>query len=127
MVVRPPIGNLDLQDGEYWLLKKILYGLRRSPHHWNNMIKLIIINIGLNPSPHDPCLLYGVLINPSSPARTSYLQYQLHVGLYVKDLLFRVPIQNLATISHPSYKTVSTGSLRKIYMDYVDPPIIGTT
>ena len=26
-VIRPPIGDLDLQDDEYWLLNKTLYGL----------------------------------------------------------------------------------------------------
>ena len=30
-VIRSPIGNPDLQEDEYWLLKKTLYGLRRSP------------------------------------------------------------------------------------------------
>ena len=50
-----------------------------------NMIKGILLYIGLNPSPHDPWLINGVLTNPSSPAYNSYLQYQLHVGLYVDD------------------------------------------
>ena len=30
-IIRPPLGNPDAQPGEYWLLKKTLYGLRRSP------------------------------------------------------------------------------------------------
>ena len=38
-VIRPPIVDLDFQEDEYWLLNKTLYGLRRSPHHWYNMIK----------------------------------------------------------------------------------------
>ena len=44
--------------------------------------------MGINPSPHDPCLLSGVITNPSSPACTSYLQSQLHVVLYVNDFVF---------------------------------------
>ena len=44
--------------------------------------------MGLNPSPHDPWLLSGVFTNPSSPACTSDLQYKLHVGLYIDDLVF---------------------------------------
>ena len=52
------------------------------------MIKEIILRMGINPSPHDPCVLSGVLTNPSSPACTSDLQSQLHVGLYVDAFLF---------------------------------------
>ena len=33
-VIRPPIGDPDFQEYEYWLLKKTLYGLCRSPHRW---------------------------------------------------------------------------------------------
>ena len=41
--IRPPIGDPAFQEYEYWLLKETLYGLRRSPHHWYNMIKGIIL------------------------------------------------------------------------------------
>ena len=44
--------------------------------------------MGLNASPHDPCLLSGVLANPSSPETISAVQSQLHVGLYVDDFVF---------------------------------------
>ena len=44
--------------------------------------------MGLNPSPHDPGLLSGVLTNHSYPEFTSDLQSQIHVGLYVKNLVF---------------------------------------
>ena len=86
-MIRPPIGDPAFQDGEYWILKKTLYGLRLSPHLWYNMIKGILLQIVLNPSLHDPCLLSGVLTNPYSPASTSDLQYQLHVGLYVENFV----------------------------------------
>ena len=33
-VIRPQIGDPAFQEDECWLLKKTLYGLRRSPHHW---------------------------------------------------------------------------------------------
>ena len=87
-VIRPPIGDPDFQDDEYWLLKKTLYGLRWSPHHWYNMIKGILLKMGLNTSPHDPCLLSGEHTNPSSTAWTTDLQSQLHVGIYVDEFLF---------------------------------------
>ena len=54
----------------------------------DNMIKVIILNMGLNPSPHYPCLLPGVHANPSSPDTISAVQYQLHVSLYVKNFVF---------------------------------------
>ncbi len=33
-IIKPPIGNPDAENDEYWLLKCTLYGLCRSPHHW---------------------------------------------------------------------------------------------
>ena len=60
-VIRPPIGDPSFQEYEYWLLKKKLYGLRQSPHHWHNTIKGIILKMGLKASPHDPCLLSVIL------------------------------------------------------------------
>ena len=47
-VIRTPIGDPDFQDDEYWLLKKKIYGLRWSPHHWYNIIKGILLKMGLN-------------------------------------------------------------------------------
>ena len=32
-VVRPPVGDPAYHKDEFWLLKKTLYGLRRSPRH----------------------------------------------------------------------------------------------
>ena len=72
-VIRPTISHPSFQDDEYWLLIITLYGLRRSLHHWYNMIKGILLKMVLNDSPHNPCLIYGVLTNPYSPACTSDL------------------------------------------------------
>ena len=44
--------------------------------------------MGLDASPHIPWLLYSVITTPSSPECTSYLQFQLHVVLYVNDFVF---------------------------------------
>jgi hypothetical protein len=38
MIVKPPIGNPDTKKDEYWLLKRTLYGLCRSPQHWYTKI-----------------------------------------------------------------------------------------
>ena len=41
-IVRPPSGNPEAEPGEYWLLKRTLYGLRRSPRHWYDKINAIL-------------------------------------------------------------------------------------
>ena len=87
-VIRPPIGNPDFQEDEYWLLNKTLYGLPRSPYHWYNTIKGILLNMGLKASPHDPCLISGILDNPSPPQTISESQPQLPIGLCVDDFVF---------------------------------------
>lgn len=48
-IVKPPIGDPGAGKDEYWLLKKTLYGLRRSPRHWYNKITLVLSSIGLKP------------------------------------------------------------------------------
>ena len=88
MVLRPPIGNPYYQEDEYWILKKTLYGLHRPPHHCYNTIKGILLKMFLKASPHDPCLLSGVLANPSSPDTIYAAQSQIHVGLYVENFVF---------------------------------------
>ena len=87
-VIRPPIGDPDFQEYEYWLLKKTLHGLCRYPHHWYNTIKGILLKMGLEASPHDPWLLYDTLEKPNSNKTISENQSQLHVGLYVDDFVF---------------------------------------
>ena len=44
--------------------------------------------MGLEASPHDTCLLYGVPVNPSYTETISAVQPQPHVGLYVDDFVF---------------------------------------
>jgi len=46
-IVKPPIGDPDAKEGEYWLLKRTLYGLRRSPKHWYDKISTIFNRLGL--------------------------------------------------------------------------------
>ena len=87
-VIRPPIGDPDFQEDEYWILKKTLYVLRRYPHHWYNMSKGVLLKIGLEASPHETCLLSGIFDNPYFPQNISESQSQLHVGLYVDDFVF---------------------------------------
>ena len=64
-VVRPPFGDPAFSKGEYWLLRKTLYGLQRSPRHWYDMFTSILRDLKLEPSPHDPCLYSGVVNDAS--------------------------------------------------------------
>ena len=46
-IVRPPSGDPDAGEREYWLLLKTLYGLRRSPRHWYEKLKAVLLSLGL--------------------------------------------------------------------------------
>lgn len=85
-IIRPPLGDPDARDGEYWLLKKTLYGLRRSPKHWYDMASKALLSMGLVQSLHDPCLFHGVPSSPDEP--TSPNDKPLTVGLYVDDMVY---------------------------------------
>ena len=50
IIVRPPIGNPDSDPDDFCLPKKTLYGLRRSPQHWYNLITKILTDMGLTAS-----------------------------------------------------------------------------
>jgi hypothetical protein len=86
-IVRSPSGDPDTEPGEYWLLLRTLYGLRRSPCHWYNKINAILRLIGLTSSLEDPCLYSGYIVNPSDPSATKS-EYPLSLGLYVDDFIY---------------------------------------
>jgi hypothetical protein len=85
-IVKPPIGDPDTKKDEYWLLKRTLYGLCRSPRHWYTKIKGILNNLGLKDNASNPCLFTGNLINPSNPAVELSLA-PLTLGIYVNDFI----------------------------------------
>ena len=37
-VLKPPHGDTRTPPNTYWLLLRTLYGLKRSPHHWYNLV-----------------------------------------------------------------------------------------
>ncbi len=86
-IVKPPIGNPDAKKDEYWLLKRTLYGLRRSPRHWYNKIKGILNSLGLKDNASDPCLFTGNLVNPSNPVGEPSTA-PLTLGIYVYDFVY---------------------------------------
>ena len=78
-VLRPPPGCPFTPPNSYWLLKRTLYGLRRSPRHWFDRATEILRNIGLQPLPNAPCIFTGALI-PGEPP--------LYLGMYVDDFVY---------------------------------------
>jgi hypothetical protein len=86
-IVKPPLGDPDAAKDEYWLLKKTLYGLRRSPRHWYNKISAVLRCMGLKPNASDPCVFTGSLCNPNNPAE-DIPAAPLTIGLYVDDFIY---------------------------------------
>ena len=86
-VVRPPIGDPFAAKNEFWLLKKTLYGLRRSPKHWYDKIDGIFCSMGLQKNIYDPCLYTGFIKDPDDPSDTAAL-IPMTLGLYVDNFVF---------------------------------------
>jgi hypothetical protein len=79
IICRPPRGCPLSKPGDLWLLRKTLYGLRRSPYHWYHNIKNILLDLGLSISDHDQCVFSGKLAPHLPP---------LYLGLYVDDFKY---------------------------------------
>ncbi len=86
-IICPPSGDPEAAPNEYWLLKRTLYGLRRSPRHWYDKISAILRSIGLIPSLKDPCLYTGFIVDPSNPSSTPS-SAMLSLGMYVDDFVY---------------------------------------
>ncbi len=78
-VLKPPNGCPFTPPKSYWKLKKTLYGLRRSPRHFYQLARKILLQIGLIQHPTSPCLFYGQLIDGQPP---------IYLGLYVDDFIY---------------------------------------
>ena len=78
--------------------------------------------MGLNPSTHDPCLVYSLRSNPSSPDTISTVQSQLHVGLYVDNFVFYSSDPTQESL----FKTLLQEHIQVNFMWYVDY-FLGTT
>jgi hypothetical protein len=79
IICRPPRGCPLSKAGDLWLLRKTLYGLRRSPYHWYQNIKKIFLGMGLQISEHDQCVFSGKLAPHLPP---------IYLGLYVDDFKY---------------------------------------
>jgi hypothetical protein len=78
-IIRPPHGCPITPSNTYLLLKKTLYGLRRSPRHWYNTCKAALESIGLSACPNAPCIFSGIIVEGEPP---------LTLGLFVDDFLY---------------------------------------
>ena len=63
----------------YLLLKKILYGLKRSPRHWYQKAKAAFLSLGLKTYANSPCSFTGTILKNKPP---------LYLCLYVDDFIF---------------------------------------
>eukprot|EP00531_Pseudo-nitzschia_arenysensis_P008906 CAMPEP_0116127296 /NCGR_PEP_ID=MMETSP0329-20121206/6769_1 /TAXON_ID=697910 /ORGANISM="Pseudo-nitzschia arenysensis, Strain B593" /LENGTH=2217 /DNA_ID=CAMNT_0003621395 /DNA_START=65 /DNA_END=6718 /DNA_ORIENTATION=- len=78
-VVRPPKGCPRSKPGIYWLLKKTLYGLSRSPKHWYDTFSGLLKKLGFKAMLQDPCV-FKCTPMPGKPP--------IYVGMYVDDFIY---------------------------------------
>ena len=83
-VLRPPPGCPRTPPNTYWLLKRTLYGLKRSPRHWFNKATHLLKKCNLHPTPNNPCLFVG---KPDG-------KHIMYLGLYVDDFVYFSPNSN---------------------------------
>lgn len=73
--MKQPEG-VDDGSGRVLRLKKGLYGLKQAPLAWNNKLKAVLLQMGLQQSKQDSCVFYG---NEEGKA--------VIVGVYVDDMI----------------------------------------
>ena len=78
-ILRPPYGCPETPPNSYWLLKRSLYGLKRSARHWFEKATEILESIGLKPLDNAPCIFKGTIL-PNLPP--------LYLGIYVDDFVY---------------------------------------
>ena len=81
-VMRPPPGCPYTPPNHYWLLKRTLYGLKRSPKHLYDKAVKILASIGITKCPNSTCL-FSDRLRPDLPP--------LYLGLYVDDFIYFSP------------------------------------
>ena len=80
-IVFPPVGCPISAPHTYWRLRKSLYGLRRAPRHWFDLVSshLTSPEVGLKQCKNDPCVFVGSPIAGKPP---------LYLTIYVDDFLY---------------------------------------
>jgi hypothetical protein len=79
IILHLPKGCPISKPGDLWVLHMTLHGLCRSPYHWYQLIKKILLGMGLNMSPCDPYVFSGTLREDLPP---------IYIGLYVDDFKY---------------------------------------
>ena len=74
-ICRPLAGCPLTPSNSYLKLKKTLYGLKRSPRHFYELAKKILLSIGFHMHPASPCIFVGTMA-PNTPP--------IYLGLYVE-------------------------------------------
>jgi hypothetical protein len=77
--IKPPPGCPRSKPGEYWHLLRSLYGLKRAPKLWFDMLSSHLKTMGLKNSDNSPCLFMGTIIEGEPP---------IYVGIYVDDIIY---------------------------------------
>jgi hypothetical protein len=77
--IKPPPGCPCSKPGEYWHLLRSLYGLKRAPKLWFDMLSSHLKTMGLKNSDNKPCLFMGTIIEGEPP---------IYVGIYVDDIIY---------------------------------------
>ncbi len=77
--LRPPPGCPRSKHGEHWRLLRSLYGLKRAPKLWYEMLSSHLKSMGLKQSELSPCIFTGVLIAGEPP---------IFIGIYVDDIIY---------------------------------------
>jgi hypothetical protein len=78
-VCLPPKGCPFTPPKTYLLLKKTLYGLKRSPRHWYQTASQALTLLNLHPCPNAPCIFTGQILPNKAP---------IYVGIYVDDFIY---------------------------------------
>mmetsp|Transcript_3382 Transcript_3382/g.5163 ORF Transcript_3382/g.5163 Transcript_3382/m.5163 type:complete len:553 (-) Transcript_3382:330-1988(-) len=78
-IVKPPKGCPITPKNTYLLLKKTLYGLRRSPRHCYETFKKTLLSMDLKPLPNAPCIFTGTLLKGEAP---------IYIGIFVDDFIY---------------------------------------
>ena len=78
-ILKPPANCPITPPNTYLLLRRTLYGLKRSPRHWYETAKRELAKIGIFPLPNAPCIFTGTPC-PGEPP--------IYLGLYVDDFIY---------------------------------------
>jgi hypothetical protein len=77
--LKPPVGCPRSAPNEYWRLIRSLYGLKRAPCIWFEMLCSHLRSLGLKNCETSPCFFVGHVIDGAPP---------IYVGIYADDIIY---------------------------------------